>query len=222
MSKKANPTTAAGETVKSGGLDFAVVKTKLKNPADFFSLDGKTSKGEYWATVLMLSIPLDVLFVLFAVIASCLDPSGLEEFGRKGGGNVVLFTFPMGMFTALAGAFMAISNLVMFPAMVRRLRDARITPLLGVFALAVAAVPYLGYASAAIIFTVGFLPAKADVAEPPAGDSSSKIRIWILAVVFSALAAAMTGSMIASSITQDNFVDKFGKTFDRVMRQVGF
>ena len=127
----------------------------------------------------------------------------------------------MGLFTALAGALAAISNLVMFPAMVRRLRDASITPLLAIIALAVAIVPYLGYASAAVILAAGFLPPKADAVESQTADSSSKIKMWVLAVVLSVLAAGMTGSTIASSITQGNFV-KFGKTFDNVMNRIGF
>ena len=114
------------KSAKSGGLDFGAVIAKLKDLGSFLSLDGKASRGEYWATFLLLSLPLVLLAVILTVVTVCFD-------------------LHAGVFSVLISTCLVIGNLVIFPVMVRRLRDAKVNVWLSVACLAVAAVPILGY-----------------------------------------------------------------------------
>ena len=180
--------TSEDKVAKSGGLDFGAVFAKLKDMGSFLSLDGKASRGEYWATFLILWLPLVLLSGVFTTLALVLDPK-----------SFALLSYPMALFTGLATMCLVAANLVMLPILMRRLRDAKISPWLavGCFALAVVPFPWFGYAGAVVILAAGIFPSKADADGVPAAGIAANAKIGILMPLLFVLAAAMSGSMMA-------------------------
>lgn len=203
--------TSEDKVARSGGLDFGAVFAKLKDLGSFLSLDGKASRGEFWTTVLLLSLPLALLSGIFTVIALfCLKEP---------------LSIPLGLFAALTSTCLAVANLAVFPVMVRRLHDAKVSGWLAVACFAVSAVPYyyLGYAGWIVILVVGILPPKADADGLPATGSAEKAKMWALAVLLSVLAAAMAGSMMdafASKHLFENAFENVGKAFEKAGKEM--
>ena len=186
--------TPEAKSAKSGGLDFGAVIAKLKDLGSFLSLDGKASRSEYWATFLILWLPLALLSGVFTTLALVLDPSKDQK-----GFLPVLFSYPMALFTALATACLVIANLVMFPVLMRRLRDAKISAWLAAGCFAVAAVPFpwFGYAGALIVLAAGIFPSRVDADAISAAGITEKAKMNSLSVLFFVLAAVMSGSMMS-------------------------
>lgn len=173
--------------------DFAAVAAKAKDMSLLFSLDGKSSRGEYWATFLMLWLPP---VLLAGVIMSVLLFVDLKP--------MISADFPMHLtLLILAVACFTIATLVMFPVTVRRLRDAKVCTCLAaimgpaVVLLVVAAIYYwwLGCAAILIILAAGILPPQANAdGEQPVG-AGVKVKVCFLAAVLFALSATMSGPM---------------------------
>ena len=174
---------------KSSGLDFAGVIAKFKDLGKFLSLDGNASRGEYWATFLILWLPLALLSGVFTTLALVLDPKDLPG----------LLSYPMTLFIGLSSAFLMFANLAMFPVMVRRLHEAKLSVWLavGCFALAAVPFPWFGYAGAIVVLAAGAIPPKADADGTPAIGIAEKAKMTFLVALLFVFAAAMSGSMMA-------------------------
>ena len=177
------------KSAKSGGLDFGAVIAKLKDLGSFLSLDGKASRSEYWATFLILWLPLALLSGVFTTLALVLDPKDFPN----------LLSYPMTLFIGLSSACLMFANLVMLPVLMRRLRDAKISPWLavGCFALAVVPFPWFGYAGALAILAAGIFPSKADADGGSATGIAANAKMGLLMTLLLVLAAGMSGSMMA-------------------------
>ena len=181
---------------KFGGLDFGTVIAKLKDPEKRFSLDGKASRGEYWTTFLLLSLPLALLSGGLLSVALFSDLSEVGKLISSKGAVVLAASFPI-----LASAFFTIANLVMFPVTVRRLRDANICVCLAAimtsavvfFAVAAVFCPWLVFGSALIVLVPGILPSKTGADETQATGGAAKAKMCFLAAVLFVLAATMSG-----------------------------
>ena len=192
--------TSEGIKAKFGGLDFGAVIAKLKDPEKRFSLDGKASRGEYWATFLLLSFPLALLSggLLSVALFSDLSDMGklISSFAGEGTSMALGLSFPI-----LASAFFTIANLMMFPVTVRRLRDANIcvslaaimTSAVVFFAVAAVFCPWLVCGSVLIVLAPGILPSKTGATDTQAAGGAAKAKMCFLAAVLFVLAATMSG-----------------------------
>ena len=205
--------TPEDKVAKPDGLDFGAVIAKLKDMGGFLSLDGKASRGEYWATFLILWLPLALLSGVFTTLALVLDPK-----------SFALLSYPMALFTGLATMCLVAANLVMLPILMRRLRDAKISPWLavGCFALAVVPFPWFGYAGALVILAAGIFPSKADADGAPAAGTAANAKIGFLMPLLFVLAAAMSGSMMAyftAWFQEKSVMSNFEKNKDKALEE---
>lgn len=181
---------------KFGGFDFGAVIAKLKDPEKRFSLDGKASRGEYWATFLLMSFPLVLLSGGLLSVALFSDLSDMGKLISSKGAVVLAASFPI-----LASVFFTIANLVMFPVTVRRLRDANICVCLAAimtsavvfFAVAAVFCPWLVCGSVLIVLAPGILPSKTGATDTQATGGAAKAKMCFLAAVLFVLAATMSG-----------------------------
>lgn len=176
--------------------DFAAVAAKAKDMSLLFSLDGKSSRGEYWATFLMLWLPP---VLLAGVIMSVLLFVDLQPLMISAD-----FAMPLSLLIQLLPvACFTIATLVMFPVTVRRLRDAKVCTCLAAIMgpamvlLAVAAISYwwLGCVAILIVLATGILPPQTNAdGDQPVG-AAVKVKVCFLAAVLFALSAIMSGPM---------------------------
>ena len=179
--------TSEAKSAKSGGLDFGAVFAKLKDVGSFLSLDGKASRGEYWAFFLTLWLPLTLFSGGLLYDALILKDGAMVQ-----GASL------------LASAFLTIANLVMFPVTVRRLRDANIcvslaaimTPAVVFFAVAAVFYPWLVCGSALIILAAGILPSRTGADGAQAAGVDAKAKMCFLAALLFVFAATISGSMM--------------------------
>lgn len=158
---------------------FAAVIEKILHPEELLSFDGRADRGEYWASYLLLFMPLMAVFGA---------AYGIGVFSDYVQTHTVCIS--------IAAAAAVIGNAVFLPVMVRRANDISLPVWMAVAVFCACFVPLLKWPAQIAVVVLGCLKAKGDggAAKPEAKLTPRMLCLyWLLAAAFAAMGAAQMG-----------------------------
>lgn len=146
---------------------FAVVIGRLLRPEELLSLDGRSGRGEYWATYLLVVMPLVIVFGI-----------------AYGIGHLSDYVQTHAVCISIAACAMSLANLVFLPAMVRRVRDLALPPWAALVLMAVCLLPFVKWLGMLAVVVLGCLGSKGGAAPSDGGRLTPRACCiyWLIAV----------------------------------------
>lgn len=176
---------------------FAAVVGRLARPEELLSLDGCAGRGEYWATYLVVVLPLVALWGIAYGIGVLSD-----------------YVQTHAVCVSIAGGASVLANLVFLPVMVRRARDLALPPWAALALTVVCSLPYAKWLGMVAVVVLGCLGSKAGPAE---GGAKLTPRLaclyWLIAVTLASMGAGRLGYSLCDDA--DKRMNKELKDFDR-------
>lgn len=178
---------------------FAAVVGRLARPEELLSLDGRADRGEYWATYLVVVLPLVALWGAAYGIGVLSD-----------------YVQTHAVCVSIAGAASVLANLAFLPVMVRRARDLALPPWAALALTVVCSLPYVKWLGMIAVVVLGCLASKAgDASRAGAAKLTPRLAClyWLVAVAIASMGAGRLGYSLCDDA--DKRMNKELRDFDR-------